>query len=71
MQEIWRKICRKLSFVISYVPDQYKTQKMCDKAVENYAHALKLALDCYKAQKMRNNALSTYPSTIIFVPKCH
>ena len=46
MQEICWKICRKLSFVISYVPDQYKTQKMCDKAVENYAHALKLALDC-------------------------
>ena len=26
---------------------QYNTQKMCDKAVDNYVHALEFVPDCY------------------------
>ena len=33
------------------VPDQYKTQEMCDKAVDNYAQALEFVPHCYKIQK--------------------
>ena len=29
------------------VPDPYKTQNMCDEAVDNYTHALELIPDCY------------------------
>ena len=32
-------------FSIRYVPDQYKTQKMRDKAVNDYLDALKFVLD--------------------------
>ena len=28
--------------MLGLIPDCYKDQKMCDKAVDNYAHALRL-----------------------------
>ena len=30
-----KNAAKKLPFIITYVPDQYKTQEMCDKAVSN------------------------------------
>ena len=35
-----------------FTPDCYKDQKMCDKAVDNYTHALRFDPDYYKTQKM-------------------
>ena len=46
------------------VPDCYKNQEMCNKAVDNY-HP-----ECYKTQKMCDQAVNTYLSTITFVPEC-
>ena len=46
------------------VPDKYKTQETCDKAVDNYAHLLKFVTDCCKTQKRCNKEVNTYPSTI-------
>ena len=34
------------------VPDCYKNQKICDEAVDNYAHGLEFVSECYKTQKM-------------------
>ena len=34
------------------VPDCYKNQKMYDKAVDNYPHALEFVPDCYMTQEM-------------------
>ena len=47
------------------VPDCYRNHKMCNKAVDNYAHALEYVPKCYKSQ---NTAVDTYSSTIQFVP---
>ena len=44
---------------------------MCDKAVDNYPHALKFLPDCFIAQKMCDKAVNTYHSTIQFVPNCY
>ena len=44
---------------------------MCDKAVDNYPHALKLVLNCFKTQKLCDKAVNTYPSTIQFVSECY
>ena len=44
---------------------------MCNKAVDNYPHALKFVTDCYKIQKMCYIAVNTYPSTMQFVPECY
>ena len=43
---------------------------MCDKAVDNYSHALKFVPDCYMTQKMSDKAVNIYPSTIECVPDC-
>ena len=48
--------------ILKFIFDCYKDQKMCDKAVDNYSHALKTASDCFKTQ-----AFGTYPSAIQFV----
>ena len=39
---------------IRNVHDQYKTQEMCHKVVNNYAHALESDPDCYKTHTMCN-----------------
>ena len=44
---------------------------MCNKAVDNYAHAFKFVLDCFEDQKLGNNATNTSPSVIKFVPECY
>ena len=43
---------------------------MCDKAVDNYPHALKFPPDSYNTLKSCDEAVNTYPSTIQFVPEC-
>ena len=42
---------------------------MCNKAVENYPHALEF--EYYKTQKMCGKPVDAYPSTIKFVPECY
>ena len=46
------------------VPDCCKNQKMCNKTVDNYVHALEIYLDCFKTHKMHNKADDTYLSAI-------
>ena len=44
---------------------------MCDKAVENYSHALEFVPECDKTKKMCDKAVDPYPSTIQFVLECY
>ena len=53
---------------LMFVPDCYKNQKICNKAADNYPHALEFVPDCFKTQKMCNKAVDTYPSATQFVP---
>ena len=39
---------KKLPFIIRYIPDQYKTQQMCDKALLENSRTLYSVPDCYK-----------------------
>ena len=41
---------------------------MCNKTVDNYAHALEFVPDWYKTQEMWIKAVKNYPSTIKYVP---
>ena len=50
--------------------DCYNNHEMCNKAVDNYPHALEFVPKGYETQKMCGKAVSTYPSTIKFVPEC-
>ena len=44
---------------------------MCNKAVDNYPHALEFVPDCYMTQEVCDKAVDTYPSTIKFVSECY
>ena len=43
---------KKLSFVMRYVPDWHKTQKLCNKAVDDYADVFEYVAECFKSQEM-------------------
>ena len=52
---------KKLPYLLRYVPDQYKTQQICDKATLKHALTLESVTDCYKNQEMCNKAVDNYP----------
>ena len=43
---------------------------MCNKAVDNYPHALEFVSECFKTQKMCDIAVDTHCPTIKFSPEC-
>ena len=52
--------------MLESVPDSYLNQQMCDKAVDNYPHALEFVPDCYKTQKcVINYTISYHAFTIL------
>ena len=53
---------KKLSFLLRYVLDQYKTQPMCDKPILKNSGTLKY--DCYKNQEMCDKAVENYPHAL-------
>ena len=59
---------KKLPFLTRYVPDQYKTQQMCDKPILENGGTLESFPDCYKNQERCNKAVDNYPHTLKFVP---
>ena len=44
-------------FLVVYCPDKYKTQRMCDEAVDDCLAALKLVPDCLLTSEMIKNFL--------------
>ena len=49
----------------------FLNQEICNKAVENYPHALEFVSECFMTQEMCDKAVDTYPATIKYVPECH
>ena len=49
-------------------PDCHKNQEMCNKAIDNYTHALEFVPHCHMTQKVSDKAVDTHPSTIEYVP---
>ena len=47
-----KHIVKKLPYLLRYVPDQYKTQQVCDKAILENGGTLKSVPDCYKKCEM-------------------
>ena len=54
--------------MLLFIPDCYKDQNMCNKAVDNCACALVSVSDCYNTKEMCDKAISIYPSIIQLVP---
>ena len=45
------KVVSKNPFLIVYCPDNYKTLRMCDEAVDDFLAALKLVPNCFVTSK--------------------
>ena len=58
----------KLPFVIAYVPEQYKTQKMCGKAVLENDEVLESVPDWYKNQQICDKTVDIYLHALKFTP---
>ena len=59
---------KKLPYI--YVPDQYKTQQMCGKAILENGGILESVSDCYKNQEMCNRAVHYYHHALQCVLGC-
>ena len=49
---------KKLPYLIRYVPDHFKTWKMCDKAVNTYLSTIGFVLEYIMTQEMSNKAVN-------------
>ena len=47
-QERYCKVILENDGTLVFLPDFYKSQKLCKKAVDNYAHALEFVASCYE-----------------------
>ena len=62
---MWKNLVQKLPFVIRYVSDQYKAEKMWDKV-----GTLIFVSDCYKNPKKGNKAVDNYAHALESVSNC-
>ena len=53
---------------LEYDPNSYKTQKMCNKAVNTYPSPIQFVSECYKNQEMCVKAVDTCPFVYDSVP---
>ena len=60
---------KKLPYLKRYVPDQYKTQQLCDKAILENGGTSESVPDCYKNQEICNKAVDNYSHALDFVPE--
>ena len=61
----------KLRYLLRYVPDQYKAEQMCDKAILGNIETLESVPDCQKNQEICNKAVANYPYALEFDPECY
>ena len=54
-------------YLLRYVPDHFKTEEMCKKAVEQASWQLENVPDQFKTQKMCEKAVEDEPHSLIFV----
>ena len=57
---------KKLPNLLRYVPDQCKTQQMCNKTISENSGTLKPVPDCYKNQETCNKLVDNYPHALEF-----
>ena len=60
-----------MPFIKRYVPDQYKTHKMCDKVILESGGVLRFVPDWYKNKKICNKDVDNYALALELVPDCY
>ena len=64
---MWKTVVKRLSYALSNIRDQFKTQQMCVSVVLKYLENLKFVTNHFKTQ-MCNKALDSCPFTLEDVP---
>ena len=47
--------------MLMFLPNFYKNQKLCNKAVNTFSSEIWFAPECNKTQEMRDKSVDTYP----------
>ena len=66
-KEMCKNALKKLLFVTRYVPDWYKTQKMCNKTVNTY-HWIQFVPYYYKTQEICDRAVNKCFVAFTYIP---
>ena len=66
-----KKCVKELPYLSSCVPDQCKTQQICNKAILENGETFKSVPVCYKNKKMCHKAVDNHLSTAKYVPDPH
>ena len=66
-----KHVVKKLPYLLRYILDQYKAQKMWDKAISENGETLKALLNCYKNQEMCFKEVDNYDYALKFVSECY
>ena len=59
------------NYLFQYVPDQYKTQQMCDKAILENDGTLTFVPNCSKNEQLCHKAVDNYPHALEFTPESY
>ena len=54
------KVVDNYSWILEFVPDWYRTQKMCDKDVNTHPSTIEYVPDQFKAQEMCDKAIDKF-----------
>ena len=57
--------------ILKFVPDHFKTKKMCKHAAKKLPNLLRYVPDRYKTQQMCEKAILENSGTLKFVPECY
>ena len=60
IEKMYKHVVKMLPFLIKYVPELDKTQRMCDKVILQNGAILMLIPKCYKDQNICNKAVDNY-----------
>ena len=68
---MWEKAAKKYLLALIYVPNKYKSQKICETIVsENYI-MLQFTADEYQMQNICENIVNDYSFTLKFITDSH
>ena len=60
-----------IPYLLRYVPDKYRSQQMCDKAIMENGGALKSVSDCCKNQEICIRTFDNSHHALEFVTECY
>ena len=51
--------------MLQFIPNYYKTPRICEKVVDYYLHALEYVSDCHMTKEPCEKTIDTYPNACL------